>query len=1086
MVRRTTRILTLILGALIASVAVVLGVIVYELTQGPISLSFLKTYLEPALNDNDLGADVSLQDTILTWNRETQALELLLIDVEIHDADGEMMAAFPRLQLGLSGLALTKGMLAPTFVAVRGLSVRVVRKEDGTLTLAVILPRSDRTEERDETDLLAELLDAPDRSKPSGYLTEITVRGADLIYEDRRAGAIWPMEVAELTLKRDDQGVTVEMTGDVIGASPEDRWPAVFTAGYSRAFDLVTAEVTVDQVTFGQIARRIEGLADFSGVNVPVRGTARTSYQFAGGPRDFHIELDLGQGRIDAPSLFDEPIGIEDGRLDGRYDWISGEIEIEKLTLTNGAFAMAAQGDVTLQEEGADIKVRGKFDALSIDDLKRYWPKGAGEGARVWVVENMIGGTIYDADFAVNVPAAVIAETEELAKDGIDVKFRLENGEARVLGDLPTLSQATATAHLTAHTYQMDITEATVGPNKLREGYFFVRDLREKGGDSDVRLVLYGELPDVLSMIDQNPLNLPSKLGLDPRSFEGDSATRLHMVVPLKKGADLADLQFAVVSNLRNVNLPDFVPGLDMRDADFELRSNGKTLSAKGELSIDGVRALASWNENFNPPEGQPATIFRGSLVTSSENRIALGVDLHPFLDGPVPLNLEIVGRGGDIDYVDLDANLRNAKVSFAPLDWVKAIGSPSQLSLRFVPKGDGRLEFPAFDLKGDDHRVMGGFALDANGMPAQVSISRFAITNVADGALELQPAPGGGFTGKVEGRFLRLPSPFDDPNPNLTQEPEDEGDGPSALPDITASIAFEQLVIGDGLPLNGLIGSVEVKNDRIETASVDATLADGKSLRGKLSPIDPAHRELKLLTENAGMVLEGLGLIDNAKGGTMTIGMTLSDQADGSVGFQGGLQAEALRIVKLPALGQILNLSSLTGISNTLQGEGLLFETVEIPFQKRPDGIRIDDARAIGPSVGIHFRGLVGDDGKLDFGGTVAPAYTLNSLIGYVPIIGQLLMGGEGQGLIAVNFTARGPTDNVDIDVNPLSALTPGFLRGIFGKPGKDEGVQPSEPQAEMQVPPAREPGEQDQPASEIDKILPPPSPPEGLSTGP
>jgi hypothetical protein len=35
---------------------------------------------------------------------------------------------------------------------------------------------------------------------------------------------------------------------------------------------------------------------------------------------------------------------------------------------------------------------------------------------------------------------------------------------------------------------------------------------------------------------------------------------------------------------------------------------------------------------------------------------------------------------------------------------------------------------------------------------------------------------------------------------------------------------------------------------------------------------------------------------------------------------------------------------------------------------------------------------------------------------------------------VFAASYTVRGPLDNPEISVNPLSALTPGFLRGLFG----------------------------------------------------
>src|SRR3546814_2277527 len=45
-----------------------------------------------------------------------------------------------------------------------------------------------------------------------------------------------------------------------------------------------------------------------------------------------------------------------------------------------------------------------------------------------------------------------------------------------------------------------------------------------------------------------------------------------------------------------------------------------------------------------------------------------------------------------------------------------------------------------------------------------------------------------------------------------------------------------------------------------------------------------------------------------------------------------------------------------------------------------------------------------------------------------------------SGEGLISVVYTVDGPTDDPDVSVNPLSALTPGFLRNIFTAGSGDE----------------------------------------------
>ena len=91
---------------------------------------------------------------------------------------------------------------------------------------------------------------------------------------------------------------------------------------------------------------------------------------------------------------------------------------------------------------------------------------------------------------------------------------------------------------------------------------------------------------------------------------------------------------------------------------------------------------------------------------------------------------------------------------------------------------------------------------------------------------------------------------------------------------------------------------------------------------------------------------------------------------------------------------------------------------------------------------------------GKIDFGtdtidinGTNVPAYTLNSLLGKIPIIGTILSGEKGGGIFAASYKVSGPVANPKMSVNPLSALAPGFLRKLMqGIEGINEGKTPAQ----------------------------------------
>jgi hypothetical protein len=68
------------------------------------------------------------------------------------------------------------------------------------------------------------------------------------------------------------------------------------------------------------------------------------------------------------------------------------------------------------------------------------------------------------------------------------------------------------------------------------------------------------------------------------------------------------------------------------------------------------------------------------------------------------------------------------------------------------------------------------------------------------------------------------------------------------------------------------------------------------------------------------------------------------------------------------------------------------------------------------------------------DLQGTIVPAYAINSFLGNIPLLGRLFSPERGGGLFAVNYSVRGRLADPAVSVNPLSALTPGFLRGVFG----------------------------------------------------
>ena len=75
-----------------------------------------------------------------------------------------------------------------------------------------------------------------------------------------------------------------------------------------------------------------------------------------------------------------------------------------------------------------------------------------------------------------------------------------------------------------------------------------------------------------------------------------------------------------------------------------------------------------------------------------------------------------------------------------------------------------------------------------------------------------------------------------------------------------------------------------------------------------------------------------------------------------------------------------------------------------------------------------------------IDFKGAIAPAHGINTALGKIPVLGNIFVGREGEGIFAMSYKAKGSAESPTIRMNPLTALAPGFLRRIVEALGEPE----------------------------------------------
>ena len=248
-----------------------------------------------------------------------------------------------------------------------------------------------------------------------------------------------------------------------------------------------------------------------------------------------------------------------------------------------------------------------------------------------------------------------------------------------------------------------------------------------------------------------------------------------------------------------------------------------------------------------------------------------------------------------------------------------------------------------------------------------------------------------------------------------------------------------ERVMTADDRQLTNLRARFETDSQGRHIGFMEGTLASGAPMTFSLEP-QGGKRLITVRSRDAGAVARTFKIYDNAVGGDLLMEAVLHDDQPGAP-VTGTVKIDDYRVINAPTLARLLTVATLTGILSELRGKGVRFSRFEMPFTLEENVLTIRDAQTSGFSLGVNAEGTVDlESDRVDISGTVVPAYTFNTLIDVIPVLGELLTGGEGEGLFAADYRVGGTTDKPDISVNPLSVLAPNFLRELFSTEKEEE----------------------------------------------
>jgi len=1028
-IRRSSRLLLEVLAAVLAGFLVLGGLAVWRLSQDePLRLRFLTPYIVEALTPEDGSFKVAIDDTVLTWGGWARTIDLRATGVHVQDANGRTVAAIPALSLTLSARALILHQLvAPTAIEIFQPHIFIVREADGHFRFVHAAP-DDPSRAGEETSpvltrLLQTLLAPPDPSLPTGYLTRANITEGQLTFNDRRAGVTWHAPAANIVLGRDALGIVGQLDLAVERLGDPAKLNAVVVYDAQKQKLMLTTNFA--GVHAGALAGIDPALGRFSGADVTLSGRLTSSMDLDGRIGGTTFDLAGGAGTLTMASTFEAPLAIRSLALSASFDPASDRLTLAKAEIQFDGPRLQATGTIDGVHAGAgmteDMRIGMKLtaDDVALADLPRYWPLKVKPNPRAWIANHVSDGVArVEADVGLTLPggepSATIIEQFAGTITGSDLTVHY-------LDPLPPVKGAAGTAHFTREEFTADFTRGHIQGVQIDGGTLRISGMQDPDQIIDIEGKMHGPLSEALAILDNPRLGYAKKLGIEPAGVGGTMAATLTFNFPAKKGLTFDQVQMSATADIADAAVKNAMLGQDLSDgaAMLKLDHDGMTMAGTGKFG--GAPLEFQWEENFGG--GDFTRRITASGPFNADQRAALGYDLRPYVDGPVDTAVVFTRLPKKRATVDLKLGLAAAMLKLPPVKWTKSPGAPGDAHILLDMAGDRVHAITNFSIAAGDLAVSGKaqFGNDDG------SLSRIEFDKLTLGRTDLKgvtAAFAGGWTdvviagGEVDARPLIK---RDDTQPEMAKPPF-----------TLRAASLSRVYLGDDGSLSNV--SVTLRHDGRYWDQIvfDASLPEQEPLSVRYQANGGRH-QLSIASTDAGAVLKAFDIIDTVKGGTLTVTGEADDAAPGRP-LIGKAEIADFRLVKASVLARVLTMATLTGFVDVLTGEGFQFNRFESDFTKTEGRLDIKLARAHGPSIGLTGTGYVDfDRHSVDVKGTIVPAYALNGILNDIPIIGFILTGPEGEGMFAAIYHATGPLEQPEISVNPLAALAPGFLRGVF-----------------------------------------------------
>lgn len=1008
-----------------------LGVLCARLAMGPLSTDSLTPYVAKLISDPERGLVASIAHGELVWDKDRRVLLARLDGLVVNNVLGDMVASAPQLEARLDVPALFQGTIQLSDFELRGSQLKVERLKDGQLVLYGVPAAAPVADNAPEMDTV--LADLPNRLRWLNtwltHLGTVTVGAMQVNLTDRLTGQEQVISLPELKLAREDGRTrgAADMSLDLAGTK------LAITATVDLDPDTGAGQVGLSwkEVQLSALSGLDPALATLVGVKLPLSGQLQIDYQNAKSSIT-KLVLEGGAGTLQLPVVGPGTLPIKSMDITAAIAAsVKDGITAATLAPAKIIFAESDAGPILTIDAaltpGLD-KARGinlsvHLQKLSTDKVGEMWPAALSPNARQWVLDNIKGGGLDDATFKLT-GTMDWPKLSSLKIGSVGGTLDVSGATVTYYGELPPITNAAATASYDANGMKITVISGDMNGVALQASDVTI-NYAATPENIDIVARGAGKLSKVMEAIDRAPLHYAEKIGLKPTDADGDTAFALHLVFPLLMDLQLEQIQVGLDGTLKNFSSDKLLAGIPIANGDMKIALNTQAMTITGPLTLSGIPADVVWKETFSPAVGNPASLADVKLSLDKDAMGKLGFGDSDYISGTLPLGVRYQRFPRGVDTVDINGDLKSAGLHLAIVGYDKAIGTAGALAAKLRLQSGAPIEIASLAVTGP------GLIVKGKGVVAQnpIRLQQITITQGTFGATSLSATLSRlgeeGWQGSVNADLLDV---------SALNSGEDSNE---PLPPLDLKVDAKRALFGtldskarEVAPLHAIL-----KRDGKTWQTIDLTL---KAINGEksvpfslqLQPLSNGGQSFSAETSDLGAVLKATDESDFMVGGKLEA-KGASKGAGEAIPIE--VKLDDYRVRGAPFIASLVSAISAEGLLNALSGqEGLGFGRLRGTLHWQGDNIQLDRVKTSGGALGLTAEGNVNiASGTADLQGTAVPFNSVNSLLGNIPLIGQVLGGSSG--VFAAAYTAKGPFETMQVSVNPLSILAPGFLRELF-----------------------------------------------------